>query len=90
MHQRKGEKTKRVNCREAPRLSQDGDGDGPTPGSGPRTTEGRQSYSPKALQGLDAQLTAEGWENGEPRTRRTSSAAEARGASFAHTGLRSP
>lgn len=65
----KGRENEEVNCRKAPGLSQDGESDGPTPSGGPRTTEGRRSLLPKALQGLDPQLAAEGSENREPRTR---------------------
>lgn len=74
MSQRKGEKTKRQTVAKLPGLARTETAT-PTPSSGPRTAEGRRSRLPKAPRGLDPQLTAEGSENREPRTRRKSSAA---------------
>lgn len=68
MSQRKGEKTKRQTVAKLPGLARTETAT-PTPSSGPRTAEGRRSRLPKAPRGLDPQLTAEGLENREPRTR---------------------
>lgn len=59
----KGRENEAANCREAPRLGQD------------RDRNAHTQQRPPAQRGLDPQLTAEGLENREPRTRRKSRAA---------------
>lgn len=68
MSQRKGEKTKRQTVAKLPGLARTETAT-PTPSSGPPHCRREAEPFTKAPRGLDPQLTAEGSENREPRTR---------------------